>query len=747
MLAALAALALAALPEAAPRLGEADLAPFFAEGPAAGAKAAFDAGRFAEAARLLAKVPGPQARFLRALALAEAGRPAEALDAAGGLESDLPDLADRVHFLRGQELEAQGRRQEAAAALAGVRDGSLLAGAARLARARLLEGAGQPEAALEALVPLLHASPPDDLSAPDATAAALLHAGRLRAASRPPDAAGARAALVECWAGHPLSAEATECRAALGRLPGPSGAPPAPADALRRAEGLLEANRSAAALALLGPLLEGLPAAAADQPLACRVRTAVGRAYRRERRHAEVIAALRPVVEACTDPALRARALYVLAGSAAVAGQRDEAVGHYRRLAREFPAHALADDALLLAAETLARDGRTDEAADALAAVVRDHPSGDARDEARFRMAWMARRAGETDAAVAQLLAIEESERGLDAYEHARAAYWRARLTAERGEEGRAAARAIWADLVARNPTDYYALLARARLREGAGQDADGLPPPLAAPPSPPGSFAAGSLPGDPHFRAGVALLRMGLARQAADELRAVSTAGLAGGDPEPVALLADLLDRAGDHRSAHRLLRTAGRELLRRPPEGPTLRLWRVAYPDAYGTEIRRRAEEAGVPSHLLHALVREESALDPLAVSPAGAVGLTQLMPSTARAVARRLRMARPGRVDLRDASVNLRIGARYLSELLERYDGSAALALAAYNAGMGAVGRWLEEGRDRSLDEFVEEIPYDETRGYVKRVLRSYAAYHLLYGQPVEEALLLGPTRPGS
>jgi soluble lytic murein transglycosylase len=452
------------------------------------------------------------------------------------------------------------------------------------------------------------------------------------------------------------------------------------------------------------------------------------------------------VVAACQEPDLLARALYVLAGSAAAVGEREEAVAHYLRLAREIPASPLADDALFWAAEILVRDGRVAGASDALAAIVRDHPGGDFRDEARFRMAWLARRAGETDAAVAQLLAIEESERGVDAYEHARAAYWRGRILDGKGEEGQAAARAIWADLASRNPADYYALLARARLREADGREADGLPSALASPPPPPSSWAAGSLREDPHFRAGLALLRMRLGRRAAEELRAVAPARLPGGDPEPLALVADLLDRAGDHRSAHHLLRTAGRELLRRPPEGANLRLWRIAYPPAYQDEVRRSAEDAGVPGHLLHALVREESALDPAAVSPAGAVGLTQLMPSTARAVARQLRLGSPARADLTDPSVNLRIGARYLSDLLRRYDGSAALALAAYNAGMGAVGRWLGERGDLDLDEFVEEIPYQETRGYVKRVLRSYAAYHLLYGQPLEGALLLGPTRSG-
>jgi soluble lytic murein transglycosylase len=144
----------------------------------------------------------------------------------------------------------------------------------------------------------------------------------------------------------------------------------------------------------------------------------------------------------------------------------------------------------------------------------------------------------------------------------------------------------------------------------------------------------------------------------------------------------------------------------------------------------------------------MREESALDPRAVSPAGAIGLTQLMLPTAQEVARRLRLGRVGRADLTGASLNIRLGSRYLGDLIRRFDGSVALALAAYNAGGGAVSRWLEQRRGLEIDEFVEEIPVEETRGYVKRVLRSYAAYRLLYGAPDEAAVvgLLGAARKG-
>jgi soluble lytic murein transglycosylase len=233
-----------------------------------------------------------------------------------------------------------------------------------------------------------------------------------------------------------------------------------------------------------------------------------------------------------------------------------------------------------------------------------------------------------------------------------------------------------------------------------------------------------------------VLLLRLGLDRAAADELGAIAPARLreaAAASPDAILLVADLLDRAGDHRAAHGLLRTRARAAFRRPPDADNVRAWRIAYPPAYRDHAKRWASAAGVPVDLVQALMREESALDPRALSPAGAIGLTQLMLPTAQEVSRSLKLGKVSKAKLTDPSLNIRLGSRYLGTLVRRFDGSVALALAAYNAGGGAVSRWLETRRDLEIDEFVEEIPVEETRGYVKRVLRSYAAYRLLYGGP--------------
>jgi soluble lytic murein transglycosylase len=744
MLPAVVAVALAAAPLTPSPITPADLTPLLGDGAAAEARAAFEEGRYAAAAAKLARAREPAAKLFRAVALERCGRAQETLALLAGLEASFPDVADRIAFLRGQALDAAGDPRQARDAWATVPDGSLLAPQARLAMGRASAALGERDAALAALDPLLGLAAPPDLGKADPGATALRLAGRLR--SEAGDLDGARRAFLACWSDHPLASEAAECRSALAALPPPQGKPPGDGDVLRRAETLLDANRNEAALVLLGPLLDGLAEAGPDATFACRVRAAAGRAHRKERSYRKAIELLRPVADRCGDPDVRVRALYLLAGAASSSGERDDAVALYQRLARDFPKHSFADDALFFAADLLFRAGRLDEAREALGAVARDPAAGDYRPEARFRLAWLARRAGDADAAAAQLLAIEESATD-DPYEHARAAYWRARLLEEREGEGRRAARAIWADLVARYPADYYGLLARARLGARAG---DALPSPslAASEEALPEEWSAGALREDPHFRAGLLLSRLGIADDAAAELAAVDARRLRDSAPDGVLLVAHLLDRAGDHRAAHNLLRTKARAALRRPPSGENLRAWRIAYPPAFREEVRRWASPARVPVDLVQALMREESGLDPRAVSPAGAVGLTQLMLPTAQEVARQLRLGRVARADLTRASLNIRLGSRYLGDLVRRFDGSVALALAAYNAGAGAVSRWLDQRRGLEIDEFVEEIPVEETRGYVKRVLRSYAAYRLLYGTPGEGPAvgLMGVARRG-
>jgi soluble lytic murein transglycosylase len=124
----------------------------------------------------------------------------------------------------------------------------------------------------------------------------------------------------------------------------------------------------------------------------------------------------------------------------------------------------------------------------------------------------------------------------------------------------------------------------------------------------------------------------------------------------------------------------------------------------------------------------MRQESAFDPEVVSPARAVGLMQLLPETARAVAKDAKLDHDESM-LTVPEHNIALGARYLRELLDKLDDVVPLAVAAYNAGPEAIQRWLSKSKGESLDVFVEAIPFIETRGYVVRVMGNLARYGYL------------------
>ncbi|MDQ3037772.1 MAG: lytic transglycosylase domain-containing protein, partial [Myxococcota bacterium] len=228
-----------------------------------------------------------------------------------------------------------------------------------------------------------------------------------------------------------------------------------------------------------------------------------------------------------------------------------------------------------------------------------------------------------------------------------------------------------------------------------------------------------------PSFARAVALLRVGELGSAERELEA---SGLLADDASHDALwiAAAMLDRAGAHTKALELARRRlGEPLMTSMPEGRDRALWRIAYPRAFHPLIDAAAETEGVPSSFVRAIAREESSFRPDAVSVAHAYGLCQIIAPTAQRIARPLGLASDPR-SLRRPEINVRIGAAYMGALRRRFDPQPALVPAAYNAGEGAVERWLRERGALELDEFIEEIPYDETRRYSRRVLQTWGIY---------------------
>jgi soluble lytic murein transglycosylase len=161
----------------------------------------------------------------------------------------------------------------------------------------------------------------------------------------------------------------------------------------------------------------------------------------------------------------------------------------------------------------------------------------------------------------------------------------------------------------------------------------------------------------------------------------------------------------------------------------------WELLYPLHYSTIIKDNAYKNRLDPLLVQALAREESYFNPQALSSSNAKGLMQLIPSTAQAVANWEKLKSFSQYDLFKPEVNVRLGTRYLKYTHDTFNGNSMLAVASYNGGPGNVNKWIRTIPNADWDQFVENIPLDETRNYVRKVFRSYWAYREIYsGKPV-------------
>jgi soluble lytic murein transglycosylase len=222
-------------------------------------------------------------------------------------------------------------------------------------------------------------------------------------------------------------------------------------------------------------------------------------------------------------------------------------------------------------------------------------------------------------------------------------------------------------------------------------------------------------------------LIEAGLLEEAEAETRILARRAR---DLDDRLTIAHFYSAAEYYHRAQRVVAAPYAERLAAGPEPAREALWWFAWPTAFPDQVTAASEAMRIDPALLNAVMREESGFQPKVLSTAGARGLTQIMPATGERLAESLGLLDYDVDDLFTPATNLLLGAHYLEQLMERFDGRASAAVASYNAGPQAVARWIEERPDQEDDEWVEGIPYEQTRKYVKRVLRSQQAYRVLY-----------------
>ncbi len=398
---------------------------------------------------------------------------------------------------------------------------------------------------------------------------------------------------------------------------------------------------------------------------------------------------------------------------------------------KHFPTHPLVHEARDQAATLLRTLDRSAEAEPLDAAILASSLPGERHRSALWRLGFASILARDAKRAADYLRQLEWRHGG-DPDRHSfcwfeRARYWRGRAAQLAGDGD--AARALWTSLVQRYPAGWYALVALTRLGSPApGRSSRGVTTAhMADHPAGLADVRGWDVSGDDPMSTALALYRLGEERLAQDHFEALLAANQLPGNGR--RLLSDLFELAGDTRKAERVLKYAAI-----PPTMPgddPDEAYYDWYPLRFEEALGDAAKKNGLPSSLLAGVVSVETRFSASAKSHAGAIGAAQLLRTTGAAVGRKVFGKDFDARTLIDPDVNLAVAARYLADLIVRFQGHPALAVAAYNAGPAPVARWLEARGQLELDAFVETIPFEQARRYVMRVLSDAEIYRRLYG----------------
>ncbi len=305
------------------------------------------------------------------------------------------------------------------------------------------------------------------------------------------------------------------------------------------------------------------------------------------------------------------------------------------------------------------------------------------------------------------------------------ALYWRGRLF-EEPEKNYAQAANFYNALTNGYRNFYYAILARERLRMMGPQTAVAPAFPLQNVRMPPAPTLIQELPeNDPHLIKARLLANAGLNDYIGPEIAASGSSSQWGSLAQ-----AEIYRSYGENVRALQTIKRSGSSFFALPVAQVPAIYWQLLFPRPYWNDLTTDAATNGLDPYLVASLIRQESEFNPNAVSRANAYGLMQLLPTVGKAQSKRIGIKHFSTGDLLNASTNLALGTANLKQVLDRFGGQPEYALAAYNAGDTPVRRWMAENNYKDLPEFVESIPYSETRDYVQSILRNREMYRQLY-----------------
>jgi soluble lytic murein transglycosylase len=394
------------------------------------------------------------------------------------------------------------------------------------------------------------------------------------------------------------------------------------------------------------------------------------------------------------------------------------------KMVAEFPSSRWLEEALYSGGNMYLLKHDPQQATYHYSLLVKMFPSSTYAASAHWRAAWMNYRLHNYSEA-ARLM--DEQIQGYPAgIEVPSALYWRGRIY-EDEEKNFGQAVNYYRALNSSYINFYYALLARQRLNVLKGQGTATTPAAaLSSVHVPVVPELTGELPeNEPHLIKARLLANASLNEYIGPEIQASSTSSEWGALAQ-----AEIYSSYGETTRAIQSMKHSGISFFSLPLDQVPTVYWKLLFPQAYWSDLAADAQKNGLDPYLVASLIRQESEFNAGVVSYANAYGLMQLLPSVGKSMAKKQGMKGFNANELLNPSVNLQLGTENLRLVLERFDGQPEYALAAYNAGDVPVRQWMAIGDYKDIAEFVESIPYTETREYVQAILRNREIYRALY-----------------
>ena len=544
--------------------------------------------------------------------------------------------------------------------------------------------------------------------------------GRAYAAAGEP--AKAVAVLRHLYFELPLSFEASVVQSDLQKLSSTPGiSPPSFGDEKSRADALVHAKRFIEAADAYRDLLR--KATPTDKP---EIQLAFAEALHHSGQDREVKALLNSVD--ATSPEIAARRLWDIGELQRAANDDDGFLRTVDQIRQAAPTSPWLEQALLYAGNIYLLRNDYDKSIDAYREIETRFPGGARAPYSHWKAAWLSLRKGRNDEAKAEF--EQQIATYPDSTEVPAALYWRGRLAEEDGDA--AMASAFYQKISDRFRNYYYGPLARERQRK---LNVTGDPPHYAildhVPPINGVAPITDDNPPEDDLRVEKAHLleNGGLLDFAIRELKAAAEEDK--GDWLP-AETARIYQDAGRYDASVETLKHAVPNYFAVDISTLPRSYWEALFPKPYWPDLKRFSDANGLDPYMVASLVRQESEFNPNAVSNKNALGLMQLLPRVGKGVAKQVKLKHFSPPQLFTPAINLQLGTRYFRSMVDQF-GGFEYALAAYNAGDDRVKDWQSAGKYRDVQEFVESIPFTETREYVQAIMRNANVYRQLYGTP--------------